>query len=193
MFRQQADHRLAAGIGLVQSFLPALPGPNAGVRVHIQEDFVGQPRLLLDQPRLDRDGLAAIAAGMTQKHPRHNSPPIRTGSSRFRCAATATSTADRGEAKVAHTPSPVCLNMKPPCASIAPRNTSSWAASAARIPSASASHRRVEPSTSVNKNVTTPAGAAARSADTPAESHNGQARPRTSAYPGRSPIHVILR
>ena len=37
---------------------------------------------------------------------------------------------------------------------------------------ASASHRRVEPSMSVNKNVTTPEGAAARSADTPAESHN---------------------
>ncbi|HVQ52020.1 MAG TPA: hypothetical protein VMS92_18410, partial [Mycobacterium sp.] len=40
---------------------------------------------------------------------------------------------------------------------------------------ASASHRRVEPSMSVNKNVTTPEGAAARSADTPAESHNGHA------------------
>ena len=42
-------------------------------------------------------------------------------------------------------------------------------------PSASASHRRVEPSTSVNRNVTTPEGAAARSADTPAESHNRHA------------------
>src|SRR6202012_3172498 len=38
---------------------------------------------------------------------------------------------------------------------------------AARIPCASASHRRVEPSTSVNKNVTTPEGAAA--VDTHAE------------------------
>jgi hypothetical protein len=38
------------------------------------------------------------------------------------------------------------------------RNTLSWAASATRIPSASASHRRVEPSTSVNRNVTTAAG-----------------------------------
>jgi hypothetical protein len=37
------------------------------------------------------------------------------------------------------------------------------------IPSVTASHRRVEPSTSVNRNVTTPDGAAARSADTPAE------------------------
>ena len=66
-----------------------------------------------------------------------------------------------GEANAAHTPSPVCLNNQPPCASIAARNTSSCATSANRIPSASASHRRVEPSTSVNRNVTTPEGAAA--------------------------------
>ena len=38
-------------------------------------------------------------------------------------------------------------------------DTSSWAASATRIPSASASHRRVEPSMSVNRNVTAPEGA----------------------------------
>ncbi len=48
-------------------------------------------------------------------------------------------------------------------------------ASATRIPSASDSHRRVEPSTSVNKNVTTPEGAAAAAADTPAECHNRRA------------------
>jgi hypothetical protein len=41
------------------------------------------------------------------------------------------------------------LNNQPPCASIAERNTASWAASAARIASASFSHRRVDPSTSV--------------------------------------------
>src|SRR5277367_3137532 len=76
-----------------------------------------------------------------------------------------------GDANAAHTPSPVCLNSQPPCASIALHNTSSWAASAARISSASASHRRVEPSTSVNKNVTTPEGAAATGADTPAAFH----------------------
>src|SRR6202044_409096 len=80
---------------------------------------------------------------------------------------TAAFTADLGEANAAHTPSPVCLNNQPPCASIAERNTSSWAASATRIPSASASHRRVEPSTSVNRNVTTPEGAG-----TSAECHN---------------------
>ena len=101
--------------------------------------------------------------------------PIRTGNSSARCAATAASTADLGDANAAHTPSPVCLNMKPPCAPIAPRSTSSWAASANRISSGSASHRRVEPSTSVNKNVTTPEGAAAGGADIPAESHSRHA------------------
>jgi hypothetical protein len=36
---------------------------------------------------------------------------------------TAASTAERGDENTAHTPSPVCLNIKPPCASIAVRNT----------------------------------------------------------------------
>src|SRR5262249_42353647 len=76
--------------------------------------------------------------------------------------------------------------------------TSSWAASAARIASASASHRRVEPSTSVNKNVTTPEGTAAAGADTPAECHIRHAatlhiegtRPRdTHVVPGTRPAH----
>ena len=66
--------------------------------------------------------------------------------------------ADGGDANAAHTPSPVCLNNQPPWRSIASCNTLSWAASACRIPSASASHRRVEPSISVNRNVTTPEG-----------------------------------
>ena len=73
--RQQADHRLTAGVGLLQRLLPACPGSDTGVRVQIQIDLLGQPRLLLDQPRLDRDRLTAIPAGMTQKHPRHHSPP----------------------------------------------------------------------------------------------------------------------
>ncbi len=38
------------------------------------------------------------------------------------------------------------------------RKKSSWASSAARIASASASHRRVEPSISVNRKVRTPEG-----------------------------------
>src|SRR4051794_38774363 len=48
------------------------------------------------------------------------------------------------------------LNKNPPRASIAVRNTSSCAERADRIASASASHRRVEPSISVNKNVRPP-------------------------------------
>jgi hypothetical protein len=95
----------------------------------------------------------------------------------------------------------VCLNNQPPCASIAVRNTLSWTTSAARIACASDSHRRVEPSTSVNKNVTTPEGAAA-AADTPAESHNRRAptshiggirprRPRPEARRGALPVGRI--
>jgi hypothetical protein len=50
------------------------------------------------------------------------------------------------------------LDKNPSCASITARNTSSCANRAARIDSASDSHRRVDPSISVNKNVTTPEG-----------------------------------
>src|ERR1700692_2436910 len=106
--------------------------------------------------------------------------PIRTGNSSARCAATAASTAHLGEANAAQTPSPVCLNNQPPCASIALHNTSSWVARAIRISSASASHRRVEPSTSVNKNVTTPeaAGTSAESHIQPCFTSNITGRPR---------------
>ena len=38
--------------------------------------------------------------------------PIRTGNSSARCAATAASTAERGDANAATTPSPVWLNKK---------------------------------------------------------------------------------
>ncbi len=43
------------------------------------------------------------------------------------------------------------------------------------MPFASFSHRLVEPSTSLNRNVTTPDGAASAGADTSAESHNSPA------------------
>jgi hypothetical protein len=36
----------------LQHLLPPLPGPNAGVRVQIQKDLLGLPRLLLDEPLL---------------------------------------------------------------------------------------------------------------------------------------------
>ena len=98
--------------------------------------------------------------------------PIRTGNSSASCAATAASTADLGEANAAHTPSPVCLNNQPPCDSIAWRSCWSWAAMAVRIESASASQRRVDPSTSVNRKVTIPEGGPPGSADTPAGCHS---------------------
>ena len=75
VLRQQANHRLTTVISLLQLLPPPLAGPDAGVRVQIQEDFLGQTGLVLDQPRLDRNGLATIAAGMAHKHPRHHSPP----------------------------------------------------------------------------------------------------------------------
>ena len=49
------------------------------MRVQIQVDLIDQTRFLLDQPLLDRHRLTAVPAGMTQKHPRHASPPIGTG------------------------------------------------------------------------------------------------------------------
>jgi hypothetical protein len=54
------------------------------------------------------------------------------------------------------------------------------------MPSSSASHRRVEPSTSVNRNVTTPDGRPALSADTQEESHNRHAP--TSNIGGYGPV-----
>ena len=71
MLRQQADHHLAAAAGLLQRLFPPLPGPDPGVQVQIQEDLLGQTRLLLDQPRLDRGRRPAVPAGMTQEHPGH--------------------------------------------------------------------------------------------------------------------------
>jgi hypothetical protein len=58
---------------------PRVLGANATLTASLGEavDFVGQARLLLDQPRLDRDRLAAIPTGMTQKDPRHSSRPQR--------------------------------------------------------------------------------------------------------------------
>jgi hypothetical protein len=56
----------------------------------------------------------------------------------------------------AHTPSPRCLNTKPPDFSITEDNTSSWRANIARISTASASHSELDDSISVNKNVTVP-------------------------------------
>ena len=73
------------------------------------------------------------------------------------------------------------LEQPAPCSSIARQRTSSCAASAARILSASASHRRVDPSISVNKNVTTPEGG--RPGDTCTGCHTS---PRQRCQPKRT-------
>src|SRR6478735_1795490 len=108
--------------------------------------------------------------------------PIRTGNCNSRCAATAASTADLGEANAATTPSPVWLNKNPSFISMAVRNTLSCATTADPIASASASHRRVDPSISVNRNVTTPKGAGAV-----------MASPRPTRYVLRSQAFSPLR
>ena len=88
--------------------------------------------------------LAAVTGGHHPRRPVQHRPevvaaalsaspvaiPMRTGSANARCASTAASIAARAEPNAAHTPSPVCLNNQPPCASIAERSTSSWTASA---------------------------------------------------------------
>src|SRR4029077_17157073 len=84
-------------------------------------------------------------------------------------ASTAAFTADPGEPNAATTPSPVWLNKNPSYDSIAVRKTSSCATRADHMACASASHRRVEPSISVNRKVTTPEGGPP--ADTSTECH----------------------
>ena len=59
-----------------------------------------------------------------------------------------------GRMKDAHTPSPVCLNSSPRWAEIVERSSSSCAARAVDMPAPSTSHRCVDDSMSVNRNVT---------------------------------------
>ncbi|HVM66863.1 MAG TPA: hypothetical protein VMU14_18490, partial [Acidimicrobiales bacterium] len=75
------------------------------------------------------------------------------------CASSAAATASPARPNATPTPSPPVENTYPPCASTAARTTASWRASAAGITSGAACHRRVDPSMSVNKNVTVPDGA----------------------------------
>ena len=75
-------------------------------------------------------------------------------------ASIAEATASPARAKAAASPSPPVANTKPPWASTALRTIPSWRANAKRMDSGAASHRRVDASTSVNKNVTVPDGRA---------------------------------
>ena len=47
--------------------------------IEIQEDLLGQARLLLNQPRLDCYRLAVVPARMAQKDPRHAITPSHPG------------------------------------------------------------------------------------------------------------------
>ena len=78
--------------------------------------------------------------GLTGRHP-HPHRQLQRALRRDRSVNGGLRRGERGT-----TPSPVWLNKKPSCASIEERSTSSCATSAARIASASDSHRRVDPS-----------------------------------------------
>ena len=80
--------------------------------------------------------------------------PMRTGSSSMSCASRAASSARAPDQNTAPTPSPVCLNTRPPCASMTRCRTRSWSANAVAIETGSSRHRCVDASMSVNKIVT---------------------------------------
>ena len=71
---------------------------------------------------------------------------------------TAAATACAGVGKAAENESPPVANTKPCSAAMASRMMRSWTARLAAIPSPSVSQRRVDPSTSVNRNVMVPEG-----------------------------------
>ena len=77
-----------------------------------------------------------------------------------RCDANAALTADEADSNTAAIPSPMDENTTPSCSATVLRSSSSWRDSAARMAVSSSCHRRVEPSMSVNRNVTVPDGAA---------------------------------
>ena len=69
------------------------------------------------------------------------------------CADTAARTAASAEEKAAAIPSPIVAKTSPPVASTASRSTAKWSSTRPDI-SGDSSHCRVEPSMSVNRNVT---------------------------------------
>ena len=75
--RQQADHRLTAGVRPRQRVLPAHPRSDPTAGIHVQEDFVDQRRILFGQPAFERHRRPHIGTGMTQEDSRHRGPPIQ--------------------------------------------------------------------------------------------------------------------
>ena len=99
-----------------------------------------------------------------------------------------------GLANTACSPSPVVLTTTPSRFSTASRRISSWRASAPRMGSGCSCHRRVDPSRSVNRNVTVPVGSAANAirwssvrgqVGLPAGVRTRRSRRRTSPRRGR--------
>ena len=78
---QQTDHRFTAGVALKQLALPPRPRLQPRLRVDVEENLIGQLRSLLSQPPLQRHRRPVIAAGMTQKNPRHPTPLSRAAPS----------------------------------------------------------------------------------------------------------------
>ena len=89
---------------------------------------------------------------------RNTGPPTHASADSSRCAANPAAIALAARLNTAPKPSPAVENTWPPLASIALRRISSWRANAAPIASGNESHNGVDPSMSVNRNVTVPEG-----------------------------------
>jgi hypothetical protein len=85
-------------------------------------------------------------------------PLGQAASSSFRCTSIAAAIARPAEAKAMAKESPAVLKMYPLTRSASARMASSWSRNDSSIASGRASHDRVEPSTSVIRNVTVPDG-----------------------------------
>ena len=96
---------------------------------------------------------------------RTRKPPgtAHDSASSARWAARAASRAPRVVVKTAWSPSPVVFTTVPSWCSTASRRIASWRSSAGRIAAGCCSHSRVEPSRSVNRNVTVPDGSSGTS------------------------------
>src|SRR5580765_3606721 len=88
----------------------------------------------------------------------NNVGPGHVASASARCASVAAHTASVGRVNAAANESPAVVKTYPPFDSIAVRRTVSCTRNDADMASLSVDHQRVEPSMSVNKNVTVPVG-----------------------------------
>src|SRR5215217_5024486 len=112
------------------------------------------------------------------------------------CNRRAAATASDGRLNASPKPSPAVANTYPSHASTASRTAASCTLSDADIPSGSAGQHRVEPSTSVNKNVTVPDGRAppppvpTASSVAPRQQQRKALRPPSRPHPRVRPSHT---